>query len=128
MPVRGDLKMHKSWFPVGLILVTALASTTAPALAVAMEPAEVKSRDAEAIHAFWSRLDATWKRGDARRFSELFAENGSFHFVDRDHTLEGRAAILGHFTALFPTIAPERPRSVTARWCTRCCAPSQCSG
>lgn len=99
--------MHKSWIPVGLILAAAMTGTTALAPAVAAEPVEAESPEIEAIHAFWSRVDATWKGGDAQRFSELFAENGSFHFVDRDHTLDGRAAILEHFTALFPTIAPE---------------------
>jgi uncharacterized protein (TIGR02246 family) len=60
----------------------------------------------ETIRAFWSTLDATWKSRDAEAFSRLFSTDGSFHFVDRGQTLEGRAAIREFFARQFPTIAP----------------------
>jgi uncharacterized protein (TIGR02246 family) len=80
-------------------------SAAFPPAAVA-DGVDANSSDAAGIHAFWSTLDAIWRSGDAERFSELFAVDGSFHFVDRDYTLENRAAILDYFTAQFPNIAP----------------------
>lgn len=98
-------------FPVAVIFACSAAYLPA---AIA-DTVDASSPDTAGIHAFWSTLDAIWKSGDAERFSELFAVDGSFHFVDRDYTLENRAAILDHFTTQFPTIAPEISHRTTVR-------------
>lgn len=59
------------------------------------------------IYAFWSQLDDRWNARDAVRFSELFAKDAIFRFVDRDASLEGRAAVREYFAERFPGFAAE---------------------
>lgn len=62
--------------------------------------------DSAAVHAFWAEVDSIWHTRDADRFSRLFAEDASFGFVDRGHTLDSHADIHRHFTGQF---ARQRP-------------------
>ena len=59
------------------------------------------------VRSVWSAVDAAWNARDAEQFSRLFAEDVSFEFVDRGEALEGRAAVLEHFTERFPSFAPD---------------------
>lgn len=60
-----------------------------------------------AICAVWSKVDATWNARDAERFSLHFADDASFRFVQRGHSLDGRTAILEHFRERFQHFAPD---------------------
>lgn len=59
------------------------------------------------IRSFWSSLDTRWAARAAKPFSELFAVDGNFVFVDRGQRLDGRQAIHDHFLQQFPRIGPE---------------------
>ena len=96
-PVRKALLIATVLVGAGLacIPVTPALSDEAPASAAA----EVRS--------VWSAVDAKWNARDAEQFSELFAEDISFEFVDRGEALVGRAAVLEHFAKRFPSLAPD---------------------
>ena len=68
---------------------------------------EAPASDAAEVRSVWSAVDAMWNARDAEQFSELFAEDVSFAFVDRGKALEGRAAVLEYFAERFPSIAPD---------------------
>jgi len=68
--------------------------------AQANAPAVVSANEAWS-RSFWSTLDDIWNARDAERFSQLFTEDASFRFVDRELSLETRAAIQRHFTDQF---------------------------
>lgn len=65
------------------------------------------SSDSLAIRSLWSTLDAMWNKRDAEQFSDLFAVDASFEFVDRGQSLESRATIHQHFADQFPKFAPD---------------------
>lgn len=59
------------------------------------------------VCAVWSEIDARWNARDAEGFSELFAGDVSFRFVQRDESLDGRTTVLEYFGERFPRFAPD---------------------
>jgi uncharacterized protein (TIGR02246 family) len=84
--------------------------------ASAQVPAAGESSAAKAsANALWSALDDAWNAHDAERFTELFTDDGSLRFVDRDSSLEGNADILRHFTDQFARQAPDLRHASSVR-------------
>jgi uncharacterized protein (TIGR02246 family) len=90
---------------VALVLICAIAMPPPDARAQAVHEAE--SAGSAAIRSLWSTLDTRWNERDAERFSELFAVDGSFGFVDRGESMEGRSTIHRHFAERFVGFAPD---------------------
>jgi uncharacterized protein (TIGR02246 family) len=63
--------------------------------------------DEAGIAATWAALDRAWNARDAGAFSEVFVPDATLVFVDRGHVMDGRAAIIEHFTVQFPQIAAQ---------------------
>jgi uncharacterized protein (TIGR02246 family) len=99
--------MRNTSVPTGIFAALACLGVVTFSTMATADTVDAEASDTAAIHAFWTTLDTIWKSGDAKRFSALFAADGSFYFVDREHTLENRAAILDYFNRQFPNIAPE---------------------
>lgn len=74
-----------------------------------------EASDDAAVRLQWATIDAMWNARDAQRFSDVFAADGSFEFVDRGESLEGRATIRQHFAERFPTFAPDLRHVTTVR-------------
>lgn len=109
--------MLRACVRTGVLVAIAIIGMVAPSPrgARASVAQEGEASDSAAVRLQWTRLDAMWNARDAQRFSDLFAADGSFEFVDRGESLEGRATILQHFAERFPTLAPDLRHRTSVR-------------
>jgi uncharacterized protein (TIGR02246 family) len=83
------------------VALFAVAMTIVPASAGDSAASESRSAAEAPAIALWAALDDAWNARDAAKFTQLFTDDASLRFVDRDYSLEGRAALLRHFTDQF---------------------------
>jgi uncharacterized protein (TIGR02246 family) len=98
-----------------LLAVLAIAPIAAPAPAADPAPADERSAAELAAGSLWAALDAAWNARDAEQFSQIFADDASLRFVDRDLSLDGRAAIRRYFTEQFGRQAADLRHESTQR-------------
>ena len=98
-----------------LAAIFAIALAVVPASAADPGASDNRSAADAQASSLWAALDDAWNARDAARFSQLFTDDASLRFVDRDYSLEGRAAILRHFTDQFARQAPDLRHASSAR-------------
>jgi uncharacterized protein (TIGR02246 family) len=108
--------MRKVWMRIGVATAVVLGAVAVPPVPARAEAASrADAGHGEMVRELWAAVDATWNARDAPRFSDLFAVDASFQFVDRGEALEGRPIILQRFTDLFPTFGPDLRHRTTVR-------------